>query len=1133
MTSKLHLPDFLIGKHRRYKADTNRLATFLAQTAHRLGYTDDIGQAPAPAATAEAQPKSARLKGKARKAAASANSAAAPTAAKSVPNHGPVTVVSTKQFVDLATYIADRDPRVRIPNAVLTWARRAIRARRQCAEWFLPKDSAPTADAPGSLGVAADPKTEMVNQAHWHFIHVLTKVVEILAPLVTVATAADGKSPSAENVQGPADGASVAANRAIDKGDGQGIELLESRFAVLSVDDTADMPDEVEDDDQDADQEVDMDALVLYTAGAAAADQGPSGKGNKKQQQQTYRVEDDDGEVLLSLFCFFNDIDRVRTFLKETWTQYRDGTLDLVTASLVTSTAMDLVRQAQADLLAFHPRLDDYLKVTNVLYLHACLMRGLPPSPLDPADIVNPGMWDVAEFLMLPVHSLLDSLGKVLQPGQLPAYRKGHLGTYDPLVDRSSLSMRDRMQEDRLILMELMPEFVLFERIDNAPPVCDTLSEEFNKFARTKAETPIMVFATQVFLDIHEIMRENIGRGLQDLQATGVSILSSIDLYNQHKHRASSVNWPATNEFAIQRLREDIDFWVMHDPYVGVKQKIYRDHMRYGAGPDAMRVWQEATNNIQEFALLKQHPWMCGLLQFRYLLAAHDAGQTLADNWGTILYTGHLYEAGKIGGWIKYDQDAATGHRIGNWADMEFVMAAHKKEKMFRGRIPDTPLESLNSLQLMMGASGVDLVGLLRGNGRNKKGGGKGKSRMKTGNAGPVGLSDATPVCSVFRERFLYKERPEVSMASVEALITSMVEEQMLAADAPKTRTSPASASDEYVDDTEPLSYLQQKWHKSHSLTPLQVLSALRAVLAREHDRLRFNYMRMHIRCTQALRDLHQEIDERMVRYVGPGYCPSEEQLAWLAAWVILISFSTDNVSQYVKSPAAAKAVARRTTKPGDDAAAADIKIHYEVTGDKGDEGEQVEAEIGKRKGVLDGVQIGSRILRDASNVVQKWIDAEGDVECKAMDALHAKYIERAQRPRPALRNPTQLWAWQNASFNGRLHPRAVANSTPVPAVSRPAGQVQHRPAGGNEHEWRRRQALMEHMLQVMDEQGLEFNPDRFEEMFRQGDGSNLFTPEEIRAMMVAQQQRRQFAQLQHNVVHGGAARGGRLYRRG
>ncbi|ORZ34816.1 hypothetical protein BCR44DRAFT_47049, partial [Catenaria anguillulae PL171] len=102
MTAKLHLPDFLFGKHRQYKADTNRLATFLAETAHRLGYADAIGQESAIASADAAQPKSARLKGNARKAAAAAGQGAAPKharssgAASSAANDGPVTVVSTK-----------------------------------------------------------------------------------------------------------------------------------------------------------------------------------------------------------------------------------------------------------------------------------------------------------------------------------------------------------------------------------------------------------------------------------------------------------------------------------------------------------------------------------------------------------------------------------------------------------------------------------------------------------------------------------------------------------------------------------------------------------------------------------------------------------------------------------------------------------------------------------------------------------------------------------------------------------------------------------------------------------------------------------------------------------------------------
>ncbi|ORZ34817.1 hypothetical protein BCR44DRAFT_1435871 [Catenaria anguillulae PL171] len=866
----------------------------------------------------------------------------------------------------------------------------------------------------------------MVNQAHWHFIHVLTKVVEILAR--------------------------------------PGIELLESRFAVLSVDDTADIPDDAELDQQDADQEVDMNAL--------------------EQRQQSYRAEDDDGEVLLSLFCFFNDIDRVRTFLKETWTQYRDGTLDLVTASLVTSTAMDLVRQAQADLLAYHPRTDQYHEIIDRFFLQTCILRGLPPAPLDPADMVNPEMADIAEFILLPVHATLNDFKPVIVPGSFPALRKGHFGVYDPLVDRSRLSLRDRLQEDRLILQELMPELVFLERKKTLPPACDTLSEEFSKFAHTKAETPILVFAAQVFLDIHAILREQVDRGLHELQSTGTSILASIDAYHQHKHRASSPKWTPTHELGVKRLRDDIDFWVMHDPYLPEKKRLFLSNISR-APPASARTWQDHLNNLSEFALLNKHPWLCGLLQFRIALAAHDVGLAMADNWGTILYTGHLYEAGKIGGWIKCTPDATQGDRIGPWDDMEFVMMAHGKEKLFRGRVPNTLQEAYTSAQLMLGLSGVDLVAVARGNARSKRGG-KGKSKVSASSDGPVGLGDPLTVCSVFRERFLFKEPAHVSVAGVEALISSMVKDQA---------TAQVTGACDPTHQDKPLSYLQRMWRKSHTLTPLQLLQALRAVLAREHNRLHFDYIRMHVRCVKALRAVHQEVDERLKRYLYPKYFRSEEQLAWIPAYVLFVSSGTERFAEYVKSPAAKATVrtARKRDADGQDSSANAVRAGVSA-GESGNEGGSVGSKAAQEGGDQDNVHVGSRILRDASNVLQEWIRVEGDVERQALKSLVSASLELAGRPRPPLREPTRLWAWQNASFNGR---RVMVTS---------------------EQERDHRHALMAGTLDLMDEMGLQFNPERFEEVGGAGGFESMFTADEARAMMAAHQQRRLFAQLNHEL---------------
>lgn len=114
------LPDVLFSSYRRYKADTDRSTTWLAETAQACGY--DTPQKHAP---------SSRMKGKARKQAkaAAATSASPPTITRYR--------VELKDFPLLAQRVAAfKEPRIQVPLAIVQAAQKAIAARKRCTSWF-------------------------------------------------------------------------------------------------------------------------------------------------------------------------------------------------------------------------------------------------------------------------------------------------------------------------------------------------------------------------------------------------------------------------------------------------------------------------------------------------------------------------------------------------------------------------------------------------------------------------------------------------------------------------------------------------------------------------------------------------------------------------------------------------------------------------------------------------------------------------------------------------------------------------------------------------------------------------------------------------------------------------------------
>ncbi|ORZ39804.1 hypothetical protein BCR44DRAFT_1425673 [Catenaria anguillulae PL171] len=137
-----------------------------------------------------------RLKGKAWKLATQAEAEAAEAAAAATPDsaldrdadqddNASCTIVSATQFVTLARFIAaKRNPPVAVPPRVIDWAARAIRARRQCAEWFQLRALATLADPENGRSDSVQVETERSNKSHEHFIGILESVIAILSPRI-------------------------------------------------------------------------------------------------------------------------------------------------------------------------------------------------------------------------------------------------------------------------------------------------------------------------------------------------------------------------------------------------------------------------------------------------------------------------------------------------------------------------------------------------------------------------------------------------------------------------------------------------------------------------------------------------------------------------------------------------------------------------------------------------------------------------------------------------------------------------------------------------------------------------------------------------------------------------------------
>jgi hypothetical protein len=133
------------------------------------------------------------------------------------------------------------------------------------------------------------------------------------------------------------------------------------------------------------------------------------------------------------------------------------------------------------------------------------------------------------------------------------------------------LSRKEKKLEDHIILFETLPHFVLIGSLGSLrlqQAVLDELTKEMEKMVCDKEVSLLLVFAIQVYLDIHHVLREQVGCGFEDLRSAGVQVKISMRLHSQNSPREEFANWPPKNEIGVGSLESFIQEWILQD-YLG------------------------------------------------------------------------------------------------------------------------------------------------------------------------------------------------------------------------------------------------------------------------------------------------------------------------------------------------------------------------------------------------------------------------------------------------------------------------------------------------------------------------------------------------------------------------------------
>ncbi|KAE8354727.1 hypothetical protein BDV28DRAFT_130402 [Aspergillus coremiiformis] len=548
-------------------------------------------------------------------------------------------------------------------------------------------------------------------------------------------------------------------------------------------------------------------------------------------------------EAWFALKLLVEDYNTFRTVIRETWSGYRQGVFDLVAVSLMTNTALDLARRLENDAEIFFAQVGGPEEMLKMMYLALCMEKGEDHTFQERlGDDMNFRMWEASSAIFLPAYLLLEAFVRIIDSRHIPVYKPGFYGQYDPASDRTKKNAREKFQEDKIILTEDLGEFAL---------LCMTLphfaaEDELTRGLRTAFRThkiPLaLVFATQVYLDIHHVLREDISRGYADLQTTAEMIDNSINLNFEHHASLRVETWPRSNDLVFKQLQQDIDNWVKHDPLTMARKRLKR--------PPG-----------DPFKLMRSHPLFCGLIAYHFKVIFQEVSVVFVNAWGAVMYIYHLYNAAR--------QEKLLTSR---WHDMEIIMGL--QGDVFVGDAPRTPDDYLKRFALSMGYSATAFA--------------RDRRQVRESARGPRGLQELAPVTRMFKARFCEdsgqtdwtREDIEYVLSKSEWHVDELPEslgELSLTRNARKQH-APSSSG---------------QGSTRRPLNTIELLQRLRNAVQGEALELAFPYLSLHRMCWLLLRRINEECHQNLRDLFGFRYLEKENQLPFVVGYIFMAASGT------------------------------------------------------------------------------------------------------------------------------------------------------------------------------------------------------------------------------------------------
>lgn len=576
-------------------------------------------------------------------------------------------------------------------------------------------------------------------------------------------------------------------------------------------------------------------------------------------------------EAYFAMHLLLRDFAKLRTEVSHAWAGYNNGGHDIVAASITTNIAVDLARSMVDDVKGVFTPHGGILKMYQMFCTAQCVPENIAEtvnatmskteleSILNyrqrPGDEMNYATYDKADSMLWPAHLLLDAWCSMHKVNPHPEMKRGFYGTYNSASDRSRKSSRDKFLEDKILLMENLPEFYFYHRNTkpNPPPVEDEFIRGLHIMFETKEVTLPMVFATTLFLDIHHTLRDQVDDGFNRMVQAAKYAEGDIREEMKFHTDITMETWPAQNDRVMLQFVTEIEHWLS------------KDHQR-DLAPRMGRIFTP-----QPFHLYRKHPWWCGLWKYYILTRFHEFGIAFINAWGSVMACAHLYNA----------VNGTSGVQNLTWKDMDVVIGLQDPKTFFIGDAPDSPDDCLKRFALAMGASAANLARSTR----TKRG-------LIHSRKGPKGLKELGPVVQTLRARICDANGPrDIRAEDVQKIIENSGWDVDL--------DDEGNAQQIYRDVGEAPKH---KLKEGKRLPVAKCLGLVRDLVHAEIVEVSFDYFRMHRQCWRLLRAVKDQCRDDLIRFYGPDYIEKESQLPFVVGYVLMTASRTQQAGELFKA---------------------------------------------------------------------------------------------------------------------------------------------------------------------------------------------------------------------------------------